>query len=262
MKTLTYLLTIVLSLSMLSDVEARRSGGSFGGSRSSSSWGGSRSSSSSSSRSSSWGKSSSNKTTTTRSSSSKPKTFHKAPPRKSVKKTVPKKTISAADKKRISSAKSSGTYFKNRKEATSSFKKKHANTYKSRYATKPTTRPAHIPQTTSVGGRSYNVTYNASYGGYGYMGPSGSWIMYDAMADAAMLAILMNRRGYVCEDTYYTTRTVSQPVVVVREQRTGGCSMGAAGAGTLIPIAFLLGGMGIARIRQRRKFAKIDQDRK
>ncbi len=79
--------------------------------------------------------------------------------------------------------------------------------YKEQYTQKPkpgqpapTTRPDYIPETTRVGGRTYDVTYDVSQGGYGYWmggGPgAGRWVMYDPMADTAMTTMLMNRNSY------------------------------------------------------------------
>ena len=101
-----------------------------------------------------------------------------------------------ADKALAAKAKKNGTSFKSKKEATAAFKKKNATKYKSKYASKPATRPSHIPASTSVGGRNVNVTYNVNHGGYGYMGAGGSWMMYNAMADAAMMGTLMRTQGY------------------------------------------------------------------
>ena len=75
-------------------------------------------------------------------------------------------------------------------------KSKNAGKYPSKYAAKPATRPEHIPATTQVGGKPVNVTYNVNQGGYGYMGASGSWMMYDTMRDVAIMSLLMNRNGY------------------------------------------------------------------
>jgi len=100
------------------------------------------------------------------------------------------------DKKLYNQAKKNGTAFKDKKSAVAAFKKKNAGKYSSKYASKPATRPSHIPQTTQVGGKTVNITYNQGMGGYGYMGPSGSWVMYNAMADVAMMSILMSRSGY------------------------------------------------------------------
>jgi hypothetical protein len=113
-------------------------------------------------------------------------------------KTKPRK-LSPADQKLKDKAVKNGTSFKSRKAASKDFKYKHGKDYTSTYTTKPATRPSHIPNTYSSGGKTYNVSYNSGYGGYGYMGPSGSWMMYDAMADAAMLSILMRNHSYFVE---------------------------------------------------------------
>jgi len=113
-----------------------------------------------------------------------------------VKKTT-KRKLSKADKKLAEKAKKSGKYHKTRKAAREDFKKKNAKKYTSKYATKPATRPAHIPQSTMVNGVSVNIGYNAGFGGYGYMGVGGRWIMYDMMSDMVMMDMMMNRTGYV-----------------------------------------------------------------
>jgi len=108
---------------------------------------------------------------------------------------------SATDQKSFEKAKSSGTAYKSKGEATSAFKQKNASSYGSKYASQPTTRPSHIPQSTNVGGASYNVSYNSGYGGYGYMNTMGTWMMYDAMTDAIMLNTLMSSNNYYYDKT-------------------------------------------------------------
>lgn len=103
---------------------------------------------------------------------------------------------SKADKALYEKAKRSGTAYKTRGAATQAFKTKHAKQYGSKYTSKPGTRPSHIPQTYASGGTTYNISYNQGYGGYGYMGPLGAWMMYDAMADAAVMGRLMRNQGY------------------------------------------------------------------
>ena len=178
-----------------SDAFARRGGGSSSRSSSSrsSSWGSS-SRSSSQSRTSMWGGSSrSSQSTSYGLSSSGSRTRNQTPAR------------SAVDQKVYDKAKASGTAYSSKSEAVSAFKSKYSNQYTSRYASKPATRPNHIPSTTSVGGKTYNIIYDQRRGGYGYMGPGGSWRMYDAMADAAMLSILMPRHYYYYDQPYMRT---------------------------------------------------------
>ena len=112
-------------------------------------------------------------------------------------KATAKPKMTAAQQKSLETAKKNGTSFKSKTAAQDAFKTKYASTYTSKYTAKPATRPAHIPQTTSVGGVSHPLSYNQSYGGYGYMGPSGSWMMYDMMTDMAMMNMMMSRNNYV-----------------------------------------------------------------
>jgi hypothetical protein len=154
------------------------------------------------------------RSTPRRSTPSKPRT--KAAP----KKTATKKTTTAtkekagygkkstkassskgskADKALYEKAKRNGTSYKTRGEATSAFKTKMANQkradgnpmYSSKYVAQPGTRPGHIPQT--YGGNT--IIYNQQYGGYGHMGVGG-WMMYNAMADATMMSMMMRNQGY------------------------------------------------------------------
>lgn len=87
-------------------------------------------------------------------------------------------------------------------QAVNDFKTKYASSYSSKYTAEPVSRPSHIPNAYVSGGNTYNISYNRGYGGYGYYGPSGAWIMYDAMHDAAMMSILMSRHNY--SDVVYT----------------------------------------------------------
>lgn len=180
-------------LDNLVDAKGGRSGGSFGGSRSSSSR-------------SSWGSSrSSSRPSTSRSSSSKPSGLGSSRSAKTTptRKITPK---SAAQQKAYDTAKKNGTVFSSRKDAAAAFKAKNADKYKSTYATKPATRPSHIPQTTKTpDGKTVNITYNQAGGGYGYTNSLGAFIMYDAMSDAIMMNTLMAQNNYA-----YGPRPVAQ----------------------------------------------------
>lgn len=95
------------------------------------------------------------------------------------------------------SASRNGTLFSSKAAATQAFRSRYAQDYASTFATEPSARPSYIPASTFVGGRSVNIMYNPTLGGYGYLHPSlGTWILYDALADAAMSDNLMYNRGY------------------------------------------------------------------
>jgi hypothetical protein len=95
------------------------------------------------------------------------------------------------------SAKRNGTLFSSKAEASSAFRSRYAKDYSTRFASEPAARPSYIPSSYSVGGRSVNVVYNAGLGGYGYLHPIlGTWILYDALSDAAMMDQAMSSRGY------------------------------------------------------------------
>lgn len=109
---------------------------------------------------------------------------------------------SKVDIARYEAASKSGKAFTTREAAVADFKAKNANTstYTSKYSTEPAQRPTHIPRTYNYQGRRVDVVYNQSYGGYGYWsggGPGlGTWMMYDAISDAAMINTLMSRNNY------------------------------------------------------------------
>jgi hypothetical protein len=95
------------------------------------------------------------------------------------------------------SARRNGTLFSSKAEASQAFRSRYAKDYGSTFASEPPARPAYIPATAFVGGRSVNIVYNPSLGGYGYMHPSlGTWLLYDALADGAMSDGMMYNRGY------------------------------------------------------------------
>lgn len=105
-------------------------------------------------------------------------------------------TKKTADQKAYESAKKSGKAFDSRSAAVADFKSKNASKYTSKYETKPATRPSHIPETTKVDGKTVNITYNQSAGGYGYTNALGTFIMYDMMSDTVMMNAMMSQQGY------------------------------------------------------------------
>lgn len=157
---------------------SRSIGGSWGGSKSSgSSWG---KSSTSKSSGSSWG----SRTTAPKATSKSPSSS-KTSSALSRQQKVTQKTTQLSAVKKQEAAKTSLSKMKS--------DPKIASQYKSTYATQPATRPEYIPQTYKSGGNTYNISYNSGYGGYGYMGPGGSWMMYDVMSDMAMYSYLSHR---------------------------------------------------------------------
>jgi|GEM_PF-3162349 len=95
------------------------------------------------------------------------------------------------------SARRNGTLFSSREEAAQSFRSRYAGDYGSRFASEPSTRPSYIPNSATVGGRSVNIVYSPVLGGYGYIHPIlGTWMLYDALSDAAMMNYAMSSRGY------------------------------------------------------------------
>ncbi|MCK9272457.1 hypothetical protein M0P65_02820 [Candidatus Gracilibacteria bacterium] len=119
--------------------------------------------------------------------------------------------MSKTDQALANKATMSGTQFTSREAAQTAFKQKYATQYTNKFDREPATRPEHIPATFKDGNRNVTVVYNQGNGGYGYYGPSGAWIMYDAMRDVAMMNMLMSRNNYA----------VVQPVVVQQSHGVG-----------------------------------------
>ena len=58
-------------------------------------------------------------------------------------------------------------------------------------------RPSYIPTSTLVNGQNVNIAYNPALGGYGYMDAGlGRWVLYDALANAATMSLLMGQHSY------------------------------------------------------------------
>jgi len=106
--------------------------------------------------------------------------------------------MSKADKALYQQAKTQGTAFKTRDEAVSAFKQQNESKYQNKFTSEPTRRPDYIPDHyTSPSGSRYSVAYRPELGGYGYYDTSlGRWMVYSALADAAMTSLLMHNHGY------------------------------------------------------------------
>lgn len=198
-----FLLSVVAAAILIAGIAEAKGPSSFGsksssspsssGSKSSSSGWGSKSSTPSKSESSSgWGSKSS--------SSGKGSSDSWFGSTKSQSATTTRPHISATpsiDTKAYEAAKSSGKAFTSKESALQDFKSKNATTYTNKFTSEPAARPTYIPTATNVGGKSVNIVYNSSHGGYGYIHPSlGTWIMYDTLSDMAMASHLMHNHGY------------------------------------------------------------------
>lgn len=128
---------------------------------------------------------------------------------------TPSKGDVALERKAIQS----GTAYKNKDAAMSDFKTKYADKYPSKFTTEPTVRPDYIPRTYSTGGNTYNVVYNAGFGGYGYYNALGAWIAYDVMTDAIMMGSLMHRHSYYYPS--HSTTYVDGGTTVVHTTNSG-----------------------------------------
>lgn len=103
----------------------------------------------------------------------------------------------ASERSLYTTARQRGTVFSSRTEAAQSFRSRYSSQYTSRFGSRPSSRPSYIPAATTVNGRKVNVVYNQQRGGYGYMDPFlGHWVFYNALADAAMVNVLMANHGY------------------------------------------------------------------
>ncbi len=70
-----------------------------------------------------------------------------------------------------------------------------------------------------MGGNTYNVYYDYSHRGYGYWMGS-TWMAYDAIRDAAMLGVLMDRHDYGVDT--YSTPYYNPPHYSTRSYHSGG----------------------------------------
>ena len=88
-----------------------------------------------------------------------------------------------------------GNVFGSKSKAEAAYRKN----LKTKWNTEPSVRPSYVPRTYSDGGKNYNVGFNN--GGYGYWGPSNTWV---ALAAGSMLmnSTMMANQGY-----YYGTRS-------------------------------------------------------
>ncbi len=108
------------------------------------------------------------------------------------------------DQSVVNRARTQGTVFNSRGDAQRAFERDNASKFPSTFSREPSSRPGYIPQTTTVDGRNYDVTFNPRYGGYGYM-QNGSWVAYSALRDITMLSLLMRQNSYVYPQDRSTT---------------------------------------------------------
>jgi hypothetical protein len=101
---------------------------------------------------------------------------------------------------RYQEAVKSGKAFTTRESAVADFKTKNATSFTNKFTSEPAKRPDYIPSNYTTGGKSYNVVYNPTVGGYGYWnggGPGlGTWMVYDTLSDMAMMNTMMARQNY------------------------------------------------------------------
>jgi hypothetical protein len=126
---------------------------------------------------------------------------------------------------RYQEAVKSGKAFTTRESAVADFKTKNATSFTNKFTSEPAKRPDYIPSNYTTGGKSYNIIYNPTVGGYGYWnggGPGlGTWIMYDTLSDMAMMNTMMSRQNYyvgepvVASSSFFTVMAWIMGVIVV-----------------------------------------------
>jgi len=123
------------------------------------------------------------------------------------------------------------------------FQQKYAPKYTSTFSSEPTTRPSYIPQTTVVGGTTYNIYYDQSHGGYGYWN-GGAWTAYSVVRDAVMLDALMHQHNYYYGPSYsYGYGAPSYPVYVHHTSSFGGILFG-----LFCIVLLIIGAIVVARL--------------
>ena len=101
-----------------------------------------------------------------------------------------------AQKQNYRDAVASGTLFKTKSKAIEAFRRDYTDQYPSKYETKPTNRPAHIPYDVRVGWGLYKVVYYYEQCEYGYW-VDDDWVTYDVMSDGVMISRLMTKHNYL-----------------------------------------------------------------
>jgi len=143
-------------------------------------------------------------------------------------KAVSTSKLDAKQTKKVASSKSAKKYT-SKKQAEAAARKDLASKNSYTSSTRPSTRPAYIPQRVSRNGRSYDTDYyrmpNGSYG-YGYRNPSTGLIVALLAADMAMDAAYMRNNGYVVTPRHTNTTHV---VHHGNTQRAPSAPMGAMG---------------------------------
>jgi hypothetical protein len=106
--------------------------------------------------------------------------------------------MSRADRALFGRARARGTAFATRSEALKAFKQRNRGRFRNHFSSRPASRPAYIPRTTTgPNGSKYAVKYRPGLGGYGYYNPSlGRWVLYSVLGDAVMTNMLMRNQGY------------------------------------------------------------------
>lgn len=132
-----------------------------------------------------------------------------------------------------------------REKAIADFKAKNAAKYTTKFDREPTRRPDYIPQGRTERDGSYRpVYYDQQRGGYGYWDALGTFIIYDALTDAAQKSnpVIINTAA---PNGVTTTTTASA-------HRNSGSSAGSI-FGVLVVLA-VVGGVVIYVARRRNSF--------
>lgn len=187
MRRFTIFFMCLFLIFSVSEIDARRSGGSF------------RSSSSRRSSSFSTKRSSVPRKTTTSRKSTKKSTVKKTT-NKNKQKAVSKNKLDRKQKKAlVAKDKQAFKKYKNKKEATTAYKKELASKNKYDKPTPPKERPKHIPQNVTINNQQVNVSYGGFPGGgygYGYMDPITNAFVTLAITDMIVDSHMMRQAGY------------------------------------------------------------------
>jgi hypothetical protein len=169
--------------------------------------------------------------------------------------SAPARPLSAADQATLMKAKTQGTVYTNKTDAVKAFTSNPEikAKYPSTFQTEPAVRPDYIPQATSLNGSSYPVTYDAFHGGYGFMGPLGVWMAYDALSDSAAHDRLMKQNNYVVQTAEAMPGTA--PVTsVARPVQTGHRGLGFFGTLLMFGGLGLMGWLIFTLVRKKNQF--------
>jgi hypothetical protein len=101
------------------------------------------------------------------------------------KKSSPATNNASNTDKALSAKTAANSNTKSRETLVNEFKAQNAAKYTNTFKSEPASRPSYIPQSKQFDGVERPITYNVNTGNYGYWNALGTFMVYDALTDAA-----------------------------------------------------------------------------